>query len=349
MKKLAPNIDGIFLAICVRKNTLMVHWLEVMVMELEELRELAGRYARGIGADNTAAAYTRQWEAYQAWLRVNNIDLNPVDPSPVTMYLTHRVVDDGVAMTTLVQALSAIRWHYRVNWGEHTGAFDPSLKALVRNLRRDYGRAAAQKKPLLAVHVREIIAAGEANVTRCKKAIWRRDKALLLTAWASACRRSELAALEIVHVHFSKAGGCILTVESSKTDQFRHGVRLTLRSGAHAVTCPVCVLNAWCTELKSVGCRWLFPSVQAGHITDVAINPSDIGRIVKGLVQSIGLNPSEYSAHSTRAGWVTDALAQGRPESTVMMHSRHRDQRMMTVYNRGDTSALADVTAAAGL
>eukprot|EP00966_Prymnesium_polylepis_P043792 1014942-Prymnesium_polylepis.1 len=48
-----------------------------------------------------------------------------------------------------------------------------------------------------------------------------------------------------------------------------------------------------------------------------AIMRRDVARIVKALMQAIGLDPAHYGAHSLRIGGATAALAAGVPPTLI--------------------------------
>ena len=57
--------------------------------------------------------------------------------------------------------------------------------------------------------------------------------------------------------------------------------------------------------------------------------------IVKRYVQLVlQTDPTDYSAHSLRAGFVTEARARRVPDSVIARHTRHKDLRMLNVYDR---------------
>ena len=45
-------------------------------------------------------------------------------------------------------------------------------------------------------------------------------------------------------------------------------------------------------------------------------------------------DPTDYSAHSLRAGFVTEARARRVPDAVIARHTRHKDLRMLGIYDR---------------
>ena len=70
-----------------------------------------------------------------------------------------------------------------------------------------------------------------------------RDRALLSLGF-TACRRSELAALDLEDVEETDKGLTVL-LRRSKTDQAGEGREVAVLYGAHPDSCPVRSLRAW--------------------------------------------------------------------------------------------------------
>lgn len=66
-----------------------------------------------------------------------------------------------------------------------------------------------------------------------------------------------------------------------------------------------------------------------------AISGDAINNMISRRVLSSALdNASSYSAHSLRAGFVTDAKNRGIDEADIMKHSRHKSLQQMRSYDR---------------
>ena len=76
-----------------------------------------------------------------------------------------------------------------------------------------------------------------------------RDRALLLTGFAGALRRSELVALDVEHLSWTKEGVKLLLARS-KTDKEGEGAEVMIVSGRHDATCPVSALQGWLGAAK---------------------------------------------------------------------------------------------------
>ena len=68
---------------------------------------------------------------------------------------------------------------------------------------------------------------------------------------------------------------------------------------------------------------------------DAPITAAAINNVVQRRTRSAGLeNPSGYSAHSLRAGFVTETKNRGIDEADIMRHTRHKSVQIMRRYDR---------------
>ena len=83
----------------------------------------------------------------------------------------------------------------------------------------------------------------------------KRDRALFLMGFAGALRRSELVALDVEHITWTRAGMKSL-IERSKTDAEGEGTEIAIPRGQANETCPVTALKAcWiCPKSALVHC-----------------------------------------------------------------------------------------------
>ena len=89
--------------------------------------------------------------------------------------------------------------------------------------------------------------------------------------------------------------------------------------------------------------RPLFRGVRRdGTVSPGAISYKTLNRLVKQACREAGLQPEgfsetkrrRYSAHSLRAGHVTDASSHGAPDNVLMMQTRHADPKTLRRYDR---------------
>lgn len=107
--------------------------------------------------------------------------------------------------------------------------------------------------------------------------------------------------------------------------------------GSSQRTCPVLSLNRWLTNAE-IQSGPIFRSVDRhGNIGESALSSRSIANIVKRCVELIGLDPSDYSGHSLRAGTVTQAALNDVGILSIMDQTGHKSERIVKQYYRNAT------------
>ena len=115
-----------------------------------------------------------------------------------------------------------------------------------------------------------------------------------------------------------------------------------LKNEADPTYCPVRALSRW-RRAASIEEGPLFRGVRRdGTILPGSISYKTLNRLVKRACREAGLEPEgfseakrrRYSAHSLRAGHVTDASSRGAPDNVLMTQTRHADPKTLRKYDR---------------
>ena len=153
-----------------------------------------------------------------------------------------------------------------------------------------------------------------------------RDKAILLFGWASGGRRrSEIADAVIENLEETVDGDFIYRIAKSKTDQTGKGHEVPVKGIA------ALALREW-IKASGVNEGKLFRSVSKGNKIGEKITEVDINRIVKKRCEKAGYDPKQYSAHSLRRGFITEAGKQGCPLGDTMALSGHKSVNIAMGY-----------------
>ena len=91
------------------------------------------------------------------------------------------------------------------------------------------------------------------------------------------------------------------------------------------------------TNLGSGCCKtgWLHVTRGDTVTRDAPITAAAINNVVQRRASAAGLeDASGYSAHSLRAGFVTEAKNRGIDEADIMRHTRHKSVQIMRRYDR---------------
>lgn len=227
-------------------------------------------------------------------------------------------------------------WSTLTKWRGLNGSFSsPALKSAIRLAVRATPRPRKRKSAKAVTG--DVLAR---LLATCRTSSLRdiRDRAILMVAFASGGRRrSEIAGLRkeqlaaeapiavegggplpslAIHLGRTKTSG-------SENDEI---VYLTGR--------PVEALSAWLDAAK-IDSGSVFRAIDRwGNVSWQALDPKAINDIVKQRTALAGLEPSEFSAHGLRSGYLTEAANRGIPLPEAMEQSRHRSvQQASSYYN----------------
>lgn len=282
--------------------------------------------------ESTRRAYAWAWGRFAAWCKKSGRTALPCSAETLTEHVTHlRAL--GAKPATIDQAIGVILAEHKRDGGvlPLTGDARKSLRGYRREL-AEQGWAAKQATPFTKDSLKQTIAALDPATLR-----GRRDHLLLVFGFEMMARRSELAALSMSDV-VDGAEGLEVRVRWSKTDKQSQGRAVALPRQKDAVLDPVRLFRAWRDEHGLDGpllCHLDLNGRIGGRLTGAGVNHA-----VRAAVKRANLsNMKTYTAHSLRAGGLTDALRRGvllgiaarhggwDPESpTVLRYARAADR-----------------------
>ncbi|WP_070398430.1 site-specific integrase [Hydrogenophaga sp. PML113] len=204
---------------------------------------------------------------------------------------------------------------------------DPRVRELLSRTRKAYAKRGElpKKKDALTKDPLKLLLATCDDSLRGK-----RDRALLLFAWASGGRRrSEVAAADMKFLTKTGPGEFSYELAHSKTNQ----------SGAERPENHKPVLGAAGVALQD----WLsasriregalFRRVLKGGKLGAALSAAAVRDVVNERCRQAGIE-GNYSAHSLRSGFVTEAVHQQVPLPETMAMTGHRSVASVIVYSR---------------
>lgn len=280
----------------------------------EALEARAGRYLDAAWAGNTRRAYRADWRHFAEWCRQKGREALPAAPATVALYLTE--LAGQVKPATLSRRLSALKAAHEAAGLENPGS-SGLVKTLLRGIRREKGVRPKAKRPVLVEDLAAVV--GLIPDTPAG----RRDRALLLTGFAGAFRRSELVGLDWDDLEFSEEGVKI-TIRRSKTDQEGVGRVLGIPRARQGKLCPVRALERWRADGDGAGAVF-----RAGG---KRLSDRMVARIVQRWMERAGREGSEYGGHSLRSGLATEAARGGASERSIMRQTGHRSTVMVRRY-----------------
>ena len=336
---------------------------EIAPLDPDRLGQMADDAMRALLAegesDNTIRSYQTALRYWAAWfsLRYRQSITLPV-PAPVVIQfivdhalrktadglvcelpqaIDRAMVDGGFkaalgppALATLVHRVSVLSKVHQLR-SVRNPCQDPKVRELLAKTRRAYSKrgvvqdkkAALTKDPL------------EALLATCDDSLRGvRDRALLLFAWSSGGRRrSEVTAATAENVKKISARTYVFTLHRSKTDQ----------SGANGqdndkpIVGPAAdALDDWFAR-SGVKSGAIFRRIRRGDKVGEPLSPAAVRDIVKTRASLAGLE-EEFSAHSLRSGFVTEAARQGVPIGETMALTGHASVATVVGYFRTASS-----------
>jgi integrase len=298
-----------------------------------ELALAAAALAENSKAPNTRRAYESDWSSWVAFCESQNFVPLPADPEQVKLYLTHLTTEFGVKGKKLrprtaerhLAAITTTHCAERLSFDRH----NPALANTLDGIRRTFDRS---QKGARALRTADIVAMCEALGRDIRS---QRNKAIILLGFAGGFRRSEIVGLNAEDLEFQEKTMRV-TVRRSKTDQEGRGRTVVIFAGRNPNTCPVAAVRAWLksADLKDEGGDPIFrpinrhSGVELSRLSDRAVD-----LIVKEACRAAGLEKN-YSAHSLRAGHVTESRARGCGRAAVKRQTGHASDVMLDRYDR---------------
>lgn len=279
--------------------------------------------ARASRADSTLGAYDGDWRSFETWCAGDRAAM-PAEPLTIALYLAH-LHDLGRMPTTIRRHLASISVRHQLAGHEPNPVRDAQVSTVMKGIARE-GRERPSKKATAATlpSIRALVDDLGTDAAGL------RDRAIILVGFAGALRRSEVVAIDVEHVSLD-AGGMLVRIPRSKTDQEGEGRVLGLPYGAHTRTCPVRAYLAW-LERSGITTGAVFrPVDRHGRILARRLGDRAVADMLKRRASAAGLEGA-YSGHSLRAGFATEAYRQGVPELAVMRHGRWRSAQVMRGY-----------------
>lgn len=289
-----------------------------------ELSAEALDYGRAALSANTMRAYKADWAAFQDWCASRGRASLPASPATVANFAS-MLADAGKRVPTIARKLAAIRFFHRGARMDNPTE-DAGVSAILKGIRRTIGVAPHQKAPATADVIHAILAHIPRDTMQGK-----RDRALLLLGFAGAFRRSELVGIEVEDLTFNDKGVDVF-LGRSKTDQEGKGQSVAILNGK--ALCAADRLREW-MEAAEITVGPIFRRVSRGdNVLADALTAQSVALIVKRYAQAAGLDVSNLSGHSLRAGFITSAADNRASISRIMEVSRHRDPRSVETYVR---------------
>jgi integrase/recombinase XerD len=262
---------------------------------------------------NTIAAYGRDLEDYESFLRTRHSSLRLAKPEHIREYLGV-LETNGMARSTAARKLSAIRQFHRFLLGDGRSPDNPASVIESPRTARPLPKVISESDMTLllaAAHARLKAAQGKGLLK-----VWRMI-CLLELLYATGLRVSELLGLTLRAV---ATGDDFLEVKGKGRRERLVPISSTARRA----------LKDYRQQLSSTGkeSKWLFPSFgKGGHLTR-----QHFALELKILAAAAGLDSTRVSPHVLRHGFASHLLAGGADLRAVQQMLGHADISTTQIY-----------------
>ena len=268
----------------------------------------------GAYAPSTIRAYRADFNDFIHFCHERNGNALPAEPHLVVQYICKLITSDrsSASIRRALCGLSAIHKLNRFN----DPTKDPDVALEMRRMHRKLGRSSNQAGSINADTLDKLLLATDDSIRGI------RDRVLLLVAYDTLCRRSELVSLQVKDVKINSKNGIetsSILLRKSKTDQDSIGKCLYLSQRAHLA------LVEWMNKLPS-GREYLMVGIdRGGRISRNNLGSGQINRIYKKIARNAGFDElviEGISGHSMRVGAAQDLLNSGASMPIIMQRGR---------------------------
>ena len=278
----------------------------------ETLDRIDGAYA-----PSTIRAYKASFEEFIVFCEGCKKSALPASPA-VTARFIQSLTQRKLSSATIRRTVSGIGTIHKLNrLGDPTR--DPDVLIEMRRMHRQLGRAAKQASPITWELLEKLIETTDQSLRGL------RDKSLLMVAYDTLCRRSELISLRVEDIGHSKSyneindrSETIILLRKSKTDQERTGKYLRI---AHQTYLS---LVEWLDKSKITEGP-IFRGINNSQDVGKSLGAPEVNRIFKRLATKARLDDLEIqgiSGHSLRIGAAQDLAQSGASLPIIMTKGR---------------------------
>lgn len=254
-------------------------------------------------APNTIRAYRADFSEWITFCTKKGACPLPADPLVVSEFLLALADAGNNRASTIRRKCASISAIHRYGYFEDPTKH-PEVKIALRKINRRLGTRFKQARPINRHMLDRMlhVCGDDLRGTR--------NRMILLLAYTTLRRRSELTSLRVEDWPQCGGGQDIILLRKSKTDQTREGVLLALD-----IETSLAIRNWISLAGISEGC--LLRGI-TGNRLNLAMDPGQISRVFKSLALKADLDPKQISGHSTRIGAAQDMLLGGASIGQIM-------------------------------
>lgn len=271
---------------------------------LETIKRIEGAYAPA-----TIRAYKSDFDNFINYCSESDLPSLPSSSDTVAHYID-KLSDSKHSSAYIRRILAGISTIHKLNYLSDPTSH-PEVKLAMRRMHRKLGRFAHQADGVNRELLERLIKATDSSL------MGKRDRALLLLAYDTLGRRSELTSLMIEDIQINNNGASIL-LRKSKTDQDAQGKWLNISLHTYNI------IRLWIAS-ANIRSGYIIRGIRKGNLVTDHLEPGQISRILKRLCKQAGLTQEQIkniSGHSMRVGAAQDLLLAGASLPMIMAKGR---------------------------
>ncbi|WP_440409447.1 site-specific integrase [Neorhizobium petrolearium] len=289
----------------------------VVNMRNSDLPEEVHQLVSSSLSEATRRAYAADLADFEAWGGTI-----PATDRMIAKYLADQ--SKVVKAATISRRLAALSKAHAALGGQNPVRSE-LVRATMRGVRRTFGVAQREAKPLLKEDLFDIL---DGTGSRLKDV---RDRALLLIGFAGGFRRSELVGLNVEDIENVRQG-IVITLRKSKTDQESRGRKIGIPF-SRGRWCPVRMLEEW-LSVSGISSGPIFRSLNKHGQVRERMSGEAVSLVVKERIGKTGQDANLFSGHSLRAGFATSAAIAGASSNSIRQQTGHASDAMLARYIR---------------
>ncbi len=273
---------------------------------LETIKRIDGAYAPA-----TIRAYKSNFERFIEFCNQESTSALPANHGCVANYI--KKLSSGKLKSASIRiAVASISAIHRLN-DHQDPTSHPNVKIELRRMHRILGRESKQAAGINSDVLEKMLDTTDNSLRGL------RDRALLMTAYDSMCRRSELVSLMIEDTVIDTQNKTVkIKLRRSKTDQDGMGRWLYLSNKTQNA------LLAWINAANLIKGK-LFRGIKKGLQISDELSSAQVNRIYKLIATKSRLEDrvvKNISGHSMRVGAAQDLLVSGASLTLIMQRGR---------------------------
>lgn len=297
------------------------------------------------GCKNSKKAFEKDLSYWTAWYKANKLDQKNVRKEHIILFIMQHAeempshIDEELVkncvksshgthkLSTIERRISSLSHYLRLRKIDNP-CQDKDIKILMKKLANKHGCSQAWGNAITLDILNQML-----QTCQNDGIFGIRDAAILLFGFSTGGRRrSEISSAMLENLTKNNDGSFVYQLGVSKTNQSGENDPKPI-AGRAAIS-----LLYWINE-SGIKEGPIFRGIQKGgkKIIEKGLSDKQISRIVKLRCEKAGYDPTDFTAHSLRSGFVTEGGKRGKPIGDIMALTGHRSvSQVMRYYQTGD-------------